>query len=184
MNAQRTTLISIALGLAGVMASLPVAASPDYPYEADSHYDYAEVIRVEPITRTVRISVPREECWEEQVPVYESGYRSATPMILGGIIGGVAGHNIGKGHGQDVATVAGTILGGSIGRDIGEQHRTPDSVRTVQETRCQQVRDYQEEQRVEGYRVFYRYQGAEYETRMPHDPGDRIRVQVTVQPAW
>ena len=177
-------MINIALGLAGVMTALPVAASPDYPYEADSHYDYAEVVRVEPITRTVRISVPREECWEEQVPVYESGYRSATPMILGGIIGGVVGHTMGKGHGKDAATEAGTVLGGSVGRDIGEQHRTPDGYRTVQETRCRMVDDYREEQRVEGYRVFYRYQGEDYETRMPQDPGERIRVQVSVQPAW
>lgn len=160
-----------------------VAAANDYASTADGYYDYAPVTRAEPITRNVRINAPREECWEEQVLVREPGYTSATPMILGGIIGGVAGHSVGKGRGNDVATVAGTILGGSIGRDVGAAHRT-DGTRSVTETRCHQVNDYREEQHVEGYRVFYRYNGNDYETRMPHDPGARIRVQVNVQPAW
>ncbi|WJW74949.1 hypothetical protein QVG61_10620 [Thiohalobacter sp. IOR34] len=47
------------------------------------------------------------------------GYRSSTPMILGGIIGGLAGHEMGKGRGKDIATAAGILLGGSIGRDLG-----------------------------------------------------------------
>ena len=176
--------LAYALALAALTIHLPVSADPGYPREGGSRFDYAEVTRVEPITREVRVRTPREECWDEEVPVYESGYRSATPMILGGIIGGVVGHTMGKGHGKDAATVAGTVLGGSIGRDVGEQHRTPDNYRTVQETRCRMVDDYREEQRVEGYRVFYRYQGEDYETRMPQDPGERIRVQVSVQPAW
>ena len=49
-------------------------------------------------------------------------YRSATPTIIGGIIGGLAGHEMGKGRGKDVATVAGVILGGSIGRDMGHHY--------------------------------------------------------------
>ncbi|MBI5461795.1 MAG: glycine zipper 2TM domain-containing protein [Gammaproteobacteria bacterium] len=181
MNTQR---LASALALSLLTATPSAYAGPGYPREGGSRFDYAEVVRVEPITREVRVSTPREECWDEDVPVRESSYSSATPMILGGIIGGVVGHTMGKGHGKDAATVAGTVLGGSIGRDIGAQHRTPDGYRTVQETHCRQVEDYREEQRVEGYRVFYRYQGEEYETRMPHDPGERIRVQVSVQPAW
>lgn len=171
------------LGMSAALLVPFMATASDYPREGDGYYDYAEVTRTEAIARTVRVNTPREECWEEQVPVRESGYTSATPMILGGIIGGVAGHQVGKGRGNDVATVAGTILGGSIGRDVGAANRS-DSVHSVAETRCRQVDDYREEQRVEGYRVFYRYNGNDYETRMPHDPGERIRVQVNVQPAW
>jgi hypothetical protein len=49
----------------------------------------------------------------------EAEYRSATPTIVGGILGGLAGHEMGQGRGKGIATVAGVILGGSIGRDLG-----------------------------------------------------------------
>jgi hypothetical protein len=64
----------------------------------------------------------REETAYYPPPAY-GGYRSATPMIVGGIIGGVLGNQVGKGRGNDVATVAGVILGGSIGRDMGYYHQ-------------------------------------------------------------
>ena len=155
--------------------------------EGGGFYDYAKVVRVDPMMRHVRISEPRRECYQEQVPVYESerGPRSATPTILGGIIGGVVGHTMGKGNGKTVATVAGTVLGGSIGRDIGYQNNPPRGgyTRYATQENCRVVDDYREEERVEGYRVTYLYNGAEYVTRTDHDPGNKIRVRVNVQPA-
>ena len=38
-------------------------------------------------------------------------------------------------------------------------------------------------ERIEGYDVTYEYAGREYVTRMPYDPGERIRVRVDVTPA-
>jgi len=38
------------------------------------------------------------------------------------------------------------------------------------------------EQRIEGYEVHYLYDGREYTTRLPYDPGSRMRVNVDVQP--
>lgn len=177
------TLLNITL-TAALLGS--TAAQAGHPRERDGggFFDYAEVVRVEPIVRQVRINEPREECWDEEVPVYQSGYRSATPTILGGIIGGVVGNTMGKGDGKTAATVAGTVLGGSIGRDVSHANARPAEYGTTVETRCRQVADYREEERVEGYAVTYRYQGEEYTTRMPHDPGERIRVHVDVQPAW
>ena len=46
--------------------------------------------------------------------------------------------------------------------------------------RCRTVESYSEV--VQGYDVRYRYQGREYVTRLPSDPGDRIPVDVTVSP--
>lgn len=160
-----------------------VQAGPPSRTADGGFFDYADVVRVEPIVRQVRVSQPREECWEEEVPVYEGGYRSATPMILGGILGGVVGSTVGKGDGRTAATVAGTVLGGSIGRDVGQAHRREPAATAV-EARCRQVTDYREEERIEGYDVTYRYRDAHYTTRLPHDPGPRLRVHVDVQPAW
>lgn len=45
---------------------------------------------------------------------------SAAGTIFGGIVGGVLGHQIGSGRGNDAATVAGAIGGAVIGHEIGE----------------------------------------------------------------
>ena len=47
--------------------------------------------------------------------------------------------------------------------------------------RCRTVDGYSDV--VQGYDVRYRYQGREYMTRLPNDPGDRIPVEVTLTPA-
>ena len=144
-------------------------------------YDYARVVDVQPIYRTVRITTPRRECWDEERYTYDdSGYRSATPVIIGGLIGGAIGHQIGKGRGRDAATVAGALLGGSIARDAQRQNETGRYARRHEETVCNTYQDVSEEQRLEGYRVTYRYKGHTYTARMDHDPGDRVRVRVKV----
>ena len=38
-------------------------------------------------------------------------------------------------------------------------------------------------ERIDGYRVTYEYNGCEYDTRLPYDPGQKIRVRVAVAPA-
>lgn len=175
-------LIGLTLAIAALGLTTQVQARGDR--SGGDYFDYAKVVEVEPIIRLVRVEIPRRECWDEEVPVYHSGYQSATPMILGGIIGGVVGNTMGKGHGKDAATVAGTILGGSIGRDIGHQNQRPSGYHTVTETRCEQRVDYREEERIDGYRVTYVYNGERYTARMPQDPGKRVRVRVAVSPAW
>ncbi len=179
--------IAILLALPCLALTQVAQASHDDDADGGGIYDYAKVVRVDPLMRHVRVSQPRRECYQEQVPVYESerGYRSATPTILGGIIGGVVGNTMGYGRGKAVATVAGTVLGGSIGRDIGYQNNPPSGgyTRYATQDNCRVVDDYREEDRIDGYRVTYRYKGAEYVTQTDHDPGDRIRVRVDVQPA-
>jgi surface antigen len=40
-------------------------------------------------------------------------------MLGGAALGGIAGHNIGKGRGQTIATIAGTLIGAGLGHQIG-----------------------------------------------------------------
>lgn len=158
-------------------------------YDSGHYTDVADVIDVQPIVNTVRVATPRRECWDEEVQYRHSGYyggESYTPAILGGIVGGVAGHQFGKGDGNTLMTIAGALLGGSVGRDHARYHRGPrhhGGYSTVVETRCSVRTEYHEEERVDGYRVKYSYDGRIYTTRMNHHPGDRIRVDVNVTPA-
>ena len=98
-----TTLCGSLLGL--IMATTATATP-----HTKSYYDYAEVTAVEPLYRTVRVSQPIRECRDESVYVNDSRYRSHTPVILGGVIGGLLGHELGrKGHHSGLATAAGTV---------------------------------------------------------------------------
>lgn len=158
-------------------------------YHQGPYTDLAKVVEVQPIRTTFRVATPRRECWEEEVQYRHSGYhqgRSYTPTILGGIIGGVVGNQFGKGDGNTLMTVAGALLGGSVGNDHGRYHRSHErygGYSTV-ETRCTVRTEYHDEERIDGYRVQYLYQGRLYTTRMNHHPGDQIRVNVNVTPAY
>ncbi len=146
--------------------------------------DYARVVSVEPITNTIRINTPRQECWQEQVSHYEQPrHRSATPTIVGAIVGGLIGNELG--HNKDAkkgGILVGSVLGGSIGRDIGRKSAGPGHQYYTTEQRCETYQDYHEEERITGYHVGYKYQGNIYYTRMQNHPGKRIKVRVTVTP--
>jgi uncharacterized protein YcfJ len=176
----KKSLLVTGIALSLVMTA-PITLAGQARY-GNKYTDTAKVVRVEPIIRTVRVNQPREECYDEQVAVRTGGYRSATPTIAGGIIGGVLGNQMGSGHGKDLMTIAGVVLGGSIGRDIGYRHDPYGRYVTTTQTRCQLVNDYHEEERVDGYEVTYRYHGEEFVTTMPYHPGKHIKVRVAVHP--
>ena len=49
--------------------------------------------------------------------------------------------------------------------------------------RCETTFQSHREERIDGYRVTYRYKGQKYMTEMPYDPGRRMRVRVDIRPA-
>ncbi len=159
---------------------------------AGPNHARAEVVNVEPIVETITRTVPREECRQETV-AYRDEYprahrRSATGPILGAIIGGAIGNAVGHNKSNKrVGTAVGALLGGSIGADISRQqrgYRSADNVTYRTEDVCTTVRDYIEEERVNGYRVSYVYGGQTYTTRMDSHPGDTIGVRVQVTPSY
>ncbi len=151
-----------------------------------AEYDYARVIGVTPIIRRVRVERPVREYWEETRYENDSRNDSATVArtLLGGIIGGVIGHQIGDGDGKRIATAAGAIIGSAVGRRAAERDRYDEPPReyTVERSAVRYETTYEE--RVEGYDVEYRYNGRTYHTRMPYDPGERIRIRVDIRPSY
>ena len=47
---------------------------------------------------------------------------------------------------------------------------------------CRVVEVEREDRRVAGYDVEYRYRGEVYLSRLDYDPGERLRVRVSVEP--
>jgi uncharacterized protein YcfJ len=139
----------------------------------------------------VRVTTPQRECWDE-TRVDNRGYgnsplpRSAAGgAVLGGIVGAVLGHQIGHGHQRDAATAVGAVVGAAIGSQQAQrraaQAAAPPQSYTVQRCETRYREEWQE--RTDGYRVTYVYNGRRQVTEMANRPGDRIRVRVDVSPA-
>lgn len=168
----------ISLTLLGLMLT---SAGNSFAYNSGGEIYEAPVISANPVYRTVEVSVPKKECWEEAVAVPTRHHESRTPEIFGAIVGAGIGRLFGSGRGQDVATVAGAVLGGSIGRDQKYRNRgNNDEVRYEQ--RCKVVDEFYSEERLQGYDVTYEYNDNVYTTQTQTDPGSIIKVSVNVVP--
>ena len=168
--------------------------------------DIATVIRVEPMYDSrggydngYDNGYQRQECWNEQTNDYDSGYyrdsngrlyrgdyqRNPTgATVLGALIGGALGNQVGKGDGRKAATIAGAVIGGTIainradGRPYDEYRDDRGTVR-----RCRIVNEPGYGDRgSNGYTVTYRYAGQTYQAYTRMRPGRTIRVMVDVRP--
>lgn len=168
----------LALVLAtGTVQAQNVRYQPQAAGNDNTHYGWADVLRVDPVYGVTRTEVPQQQCYEQPVIQREGGNTTAG-TVLGAVIGGVLGSAVGKGDGRKVATVAGALAGGAVG-NRSTQGRDVESV----QTRCRDVSTVSERRSVTGYDVEYRYRGGVYMSRLNYDPGERLRVRISVEPA-
>jgi uncharacterized protein YcfJ len=138
--------------------------------EENVNFAYADVLRADPIYETIR-EPPREECYDERVVQQEPhGGNPTGGTILGAIIGGALGNQVGKGDGRKAATVAGAVIGGAVGNNVDRNNGPGRSYETTQR-RCQPVDGGGERREIVGYDVEYRYRGDVYMSRLDYNPG-------------
>ena len=143
-------------------------------YQAMDDRRSAEVLSVEPLTKTVRS--PRQVCSDEIV-THQAEIKDpkrVTGAVIGAVAGGVLGNQIGGGTGQTVATVAGAAAGGYAGSKIQKNMQENNATQTV-ETRCRTV--YDSAERPDGYQVRYRLAGQDGTVRTDRAPGASIPVE-------
>jgi uncharacterized protein YcfJ len=169
------------LGMAALLALVPASAAfAQFGPDANVAFAYADVLRVDPVYEIVRFREPREECYEQPVTYRERGSDGTTGAIVGAIIGGALGNQVGGGSGRRAATVAGAAVGGAVGAN---SDRRPDRIYDSVERRCRVTEVEREERRTTGYDVEYRYKDEVFFSRLAYDPGNKLRVRVTVSPA-
>ncbi len=153
-------------------------------HHKNRHVDYAKVIDVDPIYKTIKHQVPQQSCWTETRYQPVDDYRSHTPTILGTLIGGAIGNEVGHSKtNKKVGAVVGGVLGATIARDWSHKRQPHQSrSRAVNEEVCETNYHTETEEKIVGYKVRYRYKGEHYRTRMDHHPGKRIKVAVQVSP--
>lgn len=178
-------------------------------YEAgygDGHGNYDQIRRDRArVTRVERISYQgdryeddpylRQECWDERTQRHESGYYrdqsgrlyrgddsgKSTRTLIGALIGGALGNQVGSGDGRTAATIAGAVIGAQVGKNTraNDRHDAYDYYRDTSgtERRCRTigggVRD--------AYRVSYNYSGKSYEAITDVKPGRTVWVLVDVR---
>lgn len=173
--------------IALLIATLGASALP--AAQAVEFEEFGRVTRVQP--RIEQVRQPREECRTEyvQAPVYQQQpqQRSAGGAIVGALVGGVLGNQVGRGNGRAAATAVGAVAGAVVGDKVDNQGRPmnqqPYASQYPQEQAVRQCRMVDAfESRTVGYDVTYDYRGRSYTSIMDRDPGQRIRLRVTVEP--
>jgi uncharacterized protein YcfJ len=185
MKRIHTTALAIALGIA--------AAGPALAWQQGYHsygpiYDYARVTRVERVVERSRYPVNNEVCYDQPVSRYRPGYtyyhRDTTgPTVLGALVGGALGNQVGKGDGRRAATIAGAVIGGSVAHESAERRRgdygyESGYYETGYEQRCRTETNWRGRDNFVAFNVSYRYDGRTYRTTLDHDPGRSLRVRV------
>ena len=141
--------------------------------------DSARVISVTP--QVEQINQPRQECRTEYVNVQRPQQRGIGGSVVGGLAGGILGNQVGNGNGRTAATAAGAIVGAIVGDRLENNNNGAGAMVEQQPVqRCYMVDNWQT--RNNGYSVTYEYHGHTYTSLMPYDPGQRMRVRVSVTP--
>jgi uncharacterized protein YcfJ len=170
------------------MLFVGLALAQDHPAAVPeaTRYGWADVLRVDPVYEASGQAIPYEDCYEEQViepasAEVDNGKRTGA-TVLGAIIGGIIGNRFGKGDGRKVTTAAGVVAGGVVGNNLagGQPAHAP---KYTTRRHCPGDDVTNASRRVVAYDVEYRYRGEIYTSRMSSDPGDRMRVRVSVTPA-
>ena len=191
-----TLMRSMLLGL--TLAAIAAPAFADPPDWAPAHgwrdhhednggprYVWARVERVTPIYARSGYPVRREVCQQQPGYVvsqerYHSGSGSTAGTLLGAVIGGALGNQVGHGDGRAAATIAGAVVGGAIGNNAtrGPGYYSQEQSYQPGYQNCQVQQGWRRDERVIGYDVTYRWRGNYFQTRTDYPPRDRIRVRV------
>jgi hypothetical protein len=132
----------------------------DYGRRANERLFEAQVTTVRAV-----MAAPEQRCWVER----EEVRYNAPGAVAGALIGGILGHQVGRGSGQDLATIGGAVAGGAIGANIG---------RSQDVQRCASVPS----QAPSYYDVGYVFRGQEHFVQMTTPPGRTVTVNSRGEP--
>ncbi len=191
--------LAIATSFSGLAAAQTYGSQNNDQFE-NSRRALARVTRVERMSNRDanyrRDTYQRQECWNESTNRNESGYyrdesgrlyqgdsSNTVRTVIGAIVGGALGTQVGGGDGRTAATIAGAAIGAVVGGNTGSHNRYEGydrySDNSGTERHCRTVGNYGGR---DAYRVTYTYGGLSYQTISSVNPGRTLRVLVDVRP--
>jgi uncharacterized protein YcfJ len=148
----RRNLFPACLALAFSLVALPAAGQETVVPKRNIRTAYAQVLRVEPVYQTLTATRMEQRCDGEVVPPADQ------PRGLSRIVGAVK-----------------VAFGGD---DMARAKAAAAAARGD----CELVPVERKFQRPIAYDVDYVFRGMKYRSRLPYDPGNRLRVQFSLQP--
>ncbi|MBS1230811.1 MAG: hypothetical protein H6R17_4088 [Proteobacteria bacterium] len=146
----------------------------DYRRARDERLYAADVTAVRAV-----VGPPEQRCWIERRQVVEERTNNSVPAtIAGAVIGGILGHQVGGGRGNDLATaggaVAGALVGNKLGSDSGGQQLSTRDVERCASTPSQARPEY--------WDVSYVFRGQAHRLQMSEPPGATVWVNERGEP--
>jgi len=152
------------LGIMALATSAIIAQAGSF-----SVNQYVKVERSKAKYENVTRRTPYEECWDERVPVKRNHRRrygnnnNGLGTLIGGVAGGILGHQIGGGSGKTVATVGGAIIGSIVGNNLSRRNYNNDNgyeyVTYETRRRCKTHYNESSERKFAGYKNIGYYKG-------------------------
>ena len=142
------------LFLAAAIAAVPAWAQHTVIQAENVRYEYAQVLRAEPVYQTLRATSMVERCERSSMVGPDDGEeRRGLSRVVGAV--------------RDVLTPGRRDNDAEADGDAGD---------------CVMVPVEREFNRPIAYDVDYVVRGVKYRSRLPNDPGNRLRVKVAVTP--
>ena len=133
-------------------AAMPAAAQDTVVPAENVRMDYAQVLRVEPVFQTLTATRMEQQCDDQRPRPPKADARGLSRIV--GVVKDVL-----RQDGEDAAQ---TAASGDAG--------------------CRMVPVQRAFRRPIAFDVDYLYKGGKYRSRLPEDPGNRLRVRVSVTP--
>ena len=183
MNIRKARATTRATAMATLMAAGLPGIALSSGHDGGDFMIEAPVTRVEPLVTRVDVTTPKEVCWDQPVHERTRGFRSNTPVIVGGAIGGLVGAALGDGRRSRRGLAAvGALIGAGAGYQHSVRNARPSRTYVTTQRVCEVEQVTHQEERIDGYRVTYEYRGRTFVTHTATDPGPTIPVTVSVQP--
>ena len=149
MRFLRLPLVLSTLPLLALLSTLSIAQETVIPTE-NIRYDYAQVLRVQPVYQTLTASGMEQQC-DRQVAVAKPPAKGLSRIV------------------------------GKVRDALSPRDRTAESA-PADDAGCRMVRVQRQYRRPIAFDVDYMYKGMKYRSRLSEDPGNRLRVRVSVTP--
>jgi uncharacterized protein YcfJ len=143
--------------------------------------ELATITKIETNWERVQVPQSRQQCVIKDVPIYGTtqGRASTGDTVLGAVIGGALGNQVGGGSGKDAMTVLGAIVGADIANKRANQRQI---IGYESQRQCSDVLFYEDQERVKNYTIWYDWngvQGRSY-TFNQYSVGDRIPISISI----
>mgnify|MGYP001582885530 FL=1 len=145
--------------------------------------EYATITDVRANYQIVDVPRHRTDCRVNQVPIYgnvQQGQSSTSNTIVGAIIGGAIGNQVGGGKGKDAATILGAIIGADVANK--QANGSNQIIGYREEQTCNNVTFYDKQEEIKNYTIRYEWNGIKGRTVTYNNyrVGDRIPIHVSI----